>query len=171
MNARDCAHHGRLRATALITGPPDFACGLVGQAETPRHRGSKGMRVSVERWHAHASTFGAQDSISCAVSALESHRHCGTVEGPDSLRSPRLAALFGLWWRTTLPRVKRGEVGFGVAILYEDASHAQQIKADLVAALTSYLRHDQLWRDLARTIGLHRLKCCRNARSVAMASR
>src|SRR5207244_3472117 len=41
------------------------------------------------------------------------------------------AAVWVTWWLTKVPRVARGKVGLGIAIQFEDPSHAKKIRSDL----------------------------------------
>jgi len=57
-----------------------------------------------------------------------------------------MAAVTGLWWFTRLPRVPRGRVGFGIAIVYEDAVEGSRIQADFVARLRELIQGSESLR-------------------------
>src|SRR5688572_16762016 len=51
------------------------------------------------------------------------------------------------WWRTRLPRTRKGKVGFGIAIQFEDADSAKQLKNDLVGTMGQLLSGSRFRRD------------------------
>lgn len=50
-----------------------------------------------------------------------------------------LVGLFFVWWRTHIPRVAKGKVGFGVAIEFENDAEAKILRADLFRTLRTLL--------------------------------
>lgn len=55
-----------------------------------------------------------------------------------------LVSIYIFWSKTTLPRVPKGRVGFGIAIQFEDSEHERKLRSDFLLTLRELLASSRL---------------------------
>ena len=94
------------------------------------------LNAAQDRWHSPTGFAVALTAVAGGLISMFAGIDITEVQFVEWLVIGTACAVTGLvWWKTRLPRVMPGRIGFGVAIQYEDSQHAKQLRSDFVLAL------------------------------------
>ena len=94
------------------------------------------VEVARERWATRTGLGAVLVVVGATLIAFFAQLNLSDVASREwAMTAIILVGVVALWWRTRLPHVARGKVGFGLAIEFEDEAHGKQIRNDFVATL------------------------------------
>jgi tetratricopeptide (TPR) repeat protein len=89
-----------------------------------------------DRWHARSGIALLLIALIPALLAFFAGTDFATISPLEwGLTGVIVAGTILFWWRTRVPRARKGSIGFGVAICYEDKVVAAQLRSDIVFSL------------------------------------
>lgn len=89
-----------------------------------------------DRWHTKTGLIAGFILVNVVLISFFARVDIADVQAVEWLAMALASLVLGiLWWRTTLPRVPRNRVGFGVALDCENSEHAKRLRSDFVLAL------------------------------------
>jgi hypothetical protein len=103
------------------------------------------LRRAIERWYSPTGLLAALGAIALTSIILFAGIDLEDVSRREGIFIAVLLIATVLYWaKTRIKTAKKGTVGFGVAITYEDADESRQLRADFVETLKRLINDESL---------------------------